>query len=214
MQSSSFFSAAISSTAVSCLDLSSPHSSQRTYRHCAAGVSRSTTAVCSYLMCIHALSFKDALDFIRTRREVACPNPGFVRQLQAFEKDPFTIQMRARIRNAFPHDVALVKADLLEIRQALAERSARLGRDEKALILDPRSRILEMIHQMQEQQAGAAEGMRAGEDDESHEQCRLPMKPPPAGSSVMAMRLGDKGYGLTWLEEEKDHHTRMEEMPR
>jgi len=37
---------------------------------------------------------------------------------------------------------------------------------------------------------------------------------PPAGSSVMAVRLGERGYGLTWLKEEKDQHTRTEEMPR
>jgi hypothetical protein len=165
-------------------------------------------------MCIHALSFKDALDFIRTRREVACPNPGFVRQLQTFEKDANTVLMRQRIRKAFPHDLALVEADLREIREALAHRAARLGRGEKATALDPRDRIMEMMHQMQEQQAAAAEGMRAGEDDESHEQCRLPMEAPPAGSSVMAMALGERGYGLTWLEEEKDHITRREEMPR
>jgi len=72
---------------------------------------------------------------------------------------------------------------------------------------------MEMMHQMQEQQAAAEEGMRAGED-ESHEQCRLPMEAPPAGSSVMAMRLGERRDGLTWLDEEKDHHTRTEEMPR
>lgn len=166
-------------------------------------------------MCIHALSFKDALDFIRTRREVACPNPGFVQQLQTFEKDHKTIlSMRQRIRQAFPHDLALVENDLREIREALAERAARLGRGEKATALDPRDRIMEMMHQMQEQQQAAAEGMRAGEDDESHEQCRLPMEAPPAGSSVMAMALGERGYGLTWLEEEKDHITRRDEMPR
>jgi len=37
---------------------------------------------------------------------------------------------------------------------------------------------------------------------------------PPAGSSVMAMRLGERGYRLTWLEQERDQHTRTEEMPR
>jgi len=33
-------------------------------------------------------------------------------------------------------------------------------------------------------------------------------------SSVMAIALGERGFELTWLEEEKDQHTRTEEMPR
>jgi len=33
-------------------------------------------------------------------------------------------------------------------------------------------------------------------------------------SSVMAIALGERGYGLTWLEEAKDQHMRTEEMPR
>ena len=33
-------------------------------------------------------------------------------------------------------------------------------------------------------------------------------------SSVMAIALGERGYELTWLEEEKDQHTKKEEMPR
>lgn len=120
------------------------------YVHCAAGVSRSSTAVACYLITIHNLSVKQSLDFVRTRREVACPNPGFLRQLQAHAQDPRTAELRARIRAMHPHDVALVEADLKEIGEVLENLAARAARGE-ATMIDPRDRILELMQQMQEE---------------------------------------------------------------
>jgi len=55
------------------------------YVHCAAGISRSTTCVCAYLMSHLGLSFHEALTFISSRRRAVCPNEGFTRQLKRFE---------------------------------------------------------------------------------------------------------------------------------
>lgn len=38
--------------------------------HCAAGVSRSSTAICAYLMALLNLSYDDAICFVRTRRNI------------------------------------------------------------------------------------------------------------------------------------------------
>ena len=52
--------------------------------HCYAGVSRSSTIVISFLMKKLNWSFKKALDYVRKKRWVINPNPGFVRQLKSF----------------------------------------------------------------------------------------------------------------------------------
>jgi len=51
--------------------------------HCAAGVSRSPSVVCAYLMQRDRCSFDDALALVRQRRACAAPNPGFRSALQA-----------------------------------------------------------------------------------------------------------------------------------
>jgi atypical dual specificity phosphatase len=56
------------------------------YVHCAAGVSRSATVVCAWLMRSRGLSHEAAIVFLRERRAVIRPNPGFVAQLRVFEE--------------------------------------------------------------------------------------------------------------------------------
>lgn len=180
------------------------------YVHCAAGVSRSTTALCSYLICVHGLTFKDALDFIRTRREVACPNPGFVRQLQFFEQDANTVTLRARIRSAFPDDSALVEGDLNEIKDALAERRNRLGRGERLLSSDPRHRLLNYLQQRREEATQGISGMEDGDDD--HEPSRVSVvAEAPCETSVAP---GEEDWGLTWVAEERDEQPRAKKPSR
>jgi protein-tyrosine phosphatase len=61
--------------------------------HCAAGISRviidlkqSTSIVCAYLMSKNKWTFLKTLGFVRAKRRIVCPNPGFERQLKNFEK--------------------------------------------------------------------------------------------------------------------------------
>lgn len=49
--------------------------------HCYAGISRSTTLVCAYLMKKHSINFDSAISIIREKRRVCSPNSGFVTQL-------------------------------------------------------------------------------------------------------------------------------------
>ena len=59
------------------------HTRTRTqvYIHCAAGISRSTTVTCAYLMTHLDLPFEDVLRFVRARRSIVCPNRGFREQV-------------------------------------------------------------------------------------------------------------------------------------
>ncbi|KAE9602120.1 putative phosphoric monoester hydrolase [Lupinus albus] len=54
--------------------------------HCYAGKSRSVTIVVAYLMKTRGMSLSEALQHVKGKRAVAAPNPGFIRQLQDFEK--------------------------------------------------------------------------------------------------------------------------------
>jgi len=49
--------------------------------HCAAGISRSVTAVIAYLMLYEKIGYWNALDLIRQGRRQACPHPLLVRSL-------------------------------------------------------------------------------------------------------------------------------------
>ncbi|KAL4398154.1 hypothetical protein HN51_002759 [Arachis hypogaea] len=54
--------------------------------HCFAGKSRSVTVVVAYLMKTRGMSLSEALQHVKSRRPLASPNPGFIRQLEDFEK--------------------------------------------------------------------------------------------------------------------------------
>ncbi|CAN8258351.1 unnamed protein product [Cochlearia groenlandica] len=54
--------------------------------HCFIGKSRSVTIVVAYLMKKHGMSLSQALQHVKSRRPVANPNAGFIRQLQDLEK--------------------------------------------------------------------------------------------------------------------------------
>ena len=50
--------------------------------HCRAGISRSVTIVCYYLMQHEGLTMEEALEKVREQRWEANPNRGFIRQLK------------------------------------------------------------------------------------------------------------------------------------
>jgi hypothetical protein len=54
------------------------------YVHCAAGISRSTSMICAYLMTHLGMSFDAALAHVVNCRSAACPNDGFKHQLIAY----------------------------------------------------------------------------------------------------------------------------------
>ena len=55
--------------------------------HCRAGSSRSASFVIAYLIWNKKMSFKEAFDFVKSKRNNASPNPGFRAQLELFEKE-------------------------------------------------------------------------------------------------------------------------------
>ncbi|KAH7522383.1 hypothetical protein FEM48_Zijuj07G0132500 [Ziziphus jujuba var. spinosa] len=54
--------------------------------HCFVGRSRSVTIVVAYMMRKHGMSLSQALDHVKSRRQQASPNAGFISQLEDYEK--------------------------------------------------------------------------------------------------------------------------------
>ena len=48
------------------------------------GISRSATVVCAYLIAEEGLTGPAAIDFVRERRPIICPNMGFRQQLDEY----------------------------------------------------------------------------------------------------------------------------------
>ncbi len=55
--------------------------------HCAAGISRSVSNVLAYLIRKERMPLKQAIAFVKSKRPIIRPNPGFLKQLEAFEKE-------------------------------------------------------------------------------------------------------------------------------
>ena len=55
--------------------------------HCFAGKSRATTFTLAYMIAMRGMNLKDALELVWTVRPIAAPNPGFMTQLKAYEKE-------------------------------------------------------------------------------------------------------------------------------
>lgn len=55
--------------------------------HCAAGISRSSTITCSYLMKKNKITYKESLEIVRKGRKISTPNSGFEKQLLIWQQD-------------------------------------------------------------------------------------------------------------------------------
>lgn len=54
--------------------------------HCMYGASRSVTIVAAYLMKYHQMKAKEALLYMKSKRQEVNPNPGYIKQLTLYEK--------------------------------------------------------------------------------------------------------------------------------
>jgi len=52
--------------------------------HCVMGISRSATVVCAYLIAEEGMTGPAAIDFVREKRPIVCPNMGFRHQLDEY----------------------------------------------------------------------------------------------------------------------------------
>ena len=55
--------------------------------HCAAGISRSTTCLVAYYIRYLGLSMEEGIKRVKKKREIVCPNVGFMKQLRMYEDE-------------------------------------------------------------------------------------------------------------------------------
>lgn len=60
--------------------------------NCFAGVSRSSTIVIAYIMYKYKLTLEEAYQFVKSKRYIINPNPGFIHQLKSLE--PFLLNYK------------------------------------------------------------------------------------------------------------------------
>ena len=53
--------------------------------HCAAGISRSSTILISYIMRKYGVNYEEAYKIVKAKRSCIQPNSGFEKQLRTFE---------------------------------------------------------------------------------------------------------------------------------
>lgn len=85
------------------------------YVHCAAGISRSTTCLCAYLMVHLDMTFHEALTFIASRRRSVCPNEGFTRQLKRFEGSKERVELSEELARCCRNYQEMRSRDLEEV---------------------------------------------------------------------------------------------------
>lgn len=52
--------------------------------HCLGGISRSPAVICAYLIATKGMNVGEAIRHVQRKRVVACPNPGFILQLEMY----------------------------------------------------------------------------------------------------------------------------------
>jgi len=92
--------------------------------HCVAGQSRSPAVVIAHLMRQEKWSLDHALDYVRSRRPLVCPNIGFLDQLRSFEsRFGLGSKQLLVLEEVSPSGVALVDASDCMTRECDSETS-------------------------------------------------------------------------------------------
>ena len=92
--------------------------------HCLAGISRSTTVVCAYIMRKYQMSAERAIDFVLEKRDCISPNDGFIQQLKLFHRMGYTLNANDR---AFRNYLNQIYVGINRKNQSLSKYFERLA---------------------------------------------------------------------------------------
>lgn len=92
--------------------------------HCLAGMSRSATIVCAYLLATTSMNTQEAISFVRSKRSIIQPNYGFEKQLRVWEARHFVATRKRRVSSK------QIAADLQSRMQRYKEAAAGQRRDD------------------------------------------------------------------------------------
>jgi len=77
--------------------------------HCAAGISRSSSFVCAYLMKVDGLTFEEALEEVKKARPIVSPNLGFRKQLNLWYDMQFQLEGTTKAHAVYKMEMAARK---------------------------------------------------------------------------------------------------------
>jgi len=98
--------------------------------HCTAGVSRSSTLVCAYIMQSQGLNTKDAIDFVRSKRQKIHPNLSFQMQLEAWLMGKFSVgENENLVEKAIMKEISTIREDILQLLHNVKQRSENNDED-------------------------------------------------------------------------------------
>jgi len=101
------------------------------YIHCQAGISRSTTIFCSYLIAWLGFSVKMALGHLHRCRACICPNKGFRKQLSVFEqRKEFIAMLNKSITEKFGENSELLEKDLNHVAFVMSQTAEKSDENE------------------------------------------------------------------------------------
>ena len=103
--------------------------------HCQAGVSRSATIVCAYIMQKLNKNAEEAIAFVRSRRRWVSPNHGFVAQLELFYRMGYTLNANERLLRNFLVEIHFGIDKNIELIDKYFERLTAIERQTKVLEL-------------------------------------------------------------------------------
>lgn len=92
--------------------------------HCMAGMSRSATIVCAYLLATTSMNTQEAISFVRSKRPIIQPNYGFEKQLRSWEARHFVATRKRRV------STKQIAADLERRRQRYKDAAAGIKRED------------------------------------------------------------------------------------
>jgi len=93
--------------------------------HCLAGMSRSATIVCAYLLATTSMNAQETISFVRSKRSIIRPNYGFEKQLKLWEAKHFVATRKRRVSNK------QIAADLQSRIQRYKDAAAGMRREEE-----------------------------------------------------------------------------------
>jgi len=98
--------------------------------HCTAGVSRSSTLVCAYIMQSKGLGTKDAIDFVRSKRPKIHPNLSFQMQLEAWFMGKFSVvENENLVEKAIENEISTIREDISKLLHDVKQRSQNNDED-------------------------------------------------------------------------------------
>jgi len=77
--------------------------------HCAAGISRSSSVVCAFIMYVDHIPFEQALEQVRKARPIVSPNHGFRKQLIMWHEMEYQIEGTKKAHSVYKMEIAAKK---------------------------------------------------------------------------------------------------------